>query len=312
VRWPGLSAVPEYRKVLIIWNPVSGRYASGAEREKLIAAMDGREYELREWRDGNGPREWTSEAEREGFDLIIASGGDGTVIAVADGMVRAGSSIPLAVFPRGSSNFLAGELGYPDQSSDVISWIWEQEPMNCDIGYIPEYDRYFLISVSGGLHADIVDDTSRIAKRLLGWLAYVYHGVPVLFRGTWYKLRMEMDGESRRWKSNAMVVLNFGATIPGGKALPLSINPFDGRMDVLVNRKGSFFDILGLLAGKLLRRRYRLHRLAYRQVSNMKVASTPPMRLQMDGETIGETPVTIEIRRNALWIVGVPQTPAAY
>lgn len=303
---------PGYGKVLIIWNPVAGRDTSGVDRENLSIAMKGIEHEIREWKDKNDPRDWTEAAEREGFDLIIAAGGDGTVCAVADGMARIESTIPLAVFAQGSQNFLSRELGYPTQPEEIVPWIMSQKPMNCDIGHVKEYDRYFLISVSGGLHADIVDDTPREAKRLLGWLAYVYHGVPVLFRGNWYKLSMKLDGESRRWKSNALVVLNFGSTIPGGRALPLSVSPFDGRMDVLVNRKGSFFDIVGLLAGRLLKRRFRLHRLAYRQVTRMVMTSNPPMSLQMDGESIGETPVSIEIRHRALRIVGVPQAPAKY
>ncbi|MFO7626530.1 MAG: diacylglycerol kinase family protein [Candidatus Fermentibacteraceae bacterium] len=301
-----------YGKIMIIWNPVAGRDSSGGDRENLSIAMKGIDHEIREWADKNDPRGWTEAAQREGFDLIIAAGGDGTVCAVADGLARIGSTIPLAVFPQGSQNFLANELGYPTQPEEIVPWILSQKPMSCDIGYVKEYDRYFLISVSGGLHADIIDDTSREAKRLLGWLAYVYHGVPVLFRGNWYRLSMKLDGESRRWKSNAMVVLNFGSTMPGGKALPLSVSPFDGRMDVLVNRKGSFFDIVGLLAGRLLRRRFRLHRLAYRQVTRMVMTSNPQMSLQMDGESIGETPVSIEIRHRALRIVGVPQAPAKY
>jgi diacylglycerol kinase family enzyme len=301
-----------YRKVMVIWNPVAGRDSSGADRENLSLAMTGIGHEIREWKARTDPRDWTETAERDGFDLIIAAGGDGTVSAVADGMVRAGISIPLAVFPQGSQNFLAGELGYPTNPEEVVPWIMGQKPLDCDIGHVKEYDRYFLISVSGGLHADIVDDTSREAKRLLGWLAYVYHGFPVLFRGNWYRITLKLDDETRRWKSNAMVVLNFGSTLPGGRALPLSVSPFDGKMDVLVNRKGSFFDIVGLLAGRLLKRRFRLHRLAYRQVTRMVMTSYPSMSLQMDGESIGETPVTIEIRHRAIRIVGVPQVQAGY
>lgn len=304
--------MPDYKKILIIWNPVAGKDSSGADRENLTAAMKDMEHETREWKNKGDPRAWTASAEREGFDLIIAAGGDGTACAVADGIARAGSSIPLAVFPQGSQNFLAGELGYPGKPEEVVPWILDQEPIACDIGYIKECGRYFLISVSGGLHADIVDDTSREAKRLLGWLAYVIHGVPVLFRGNWYRISIELDGEHLRWVSNAMVVLNFGATIPGGRSLPLSVSPCDGRMDLLVNRKGSFFDIAGLLAGRFLKRRYRLHRLVYRQASQMVINSSPPMNLQMDGESIGETPVSIEIRRQAIRIVGIPQKPSAY
>jgi diacylglycerol kinase (ATP) len=296
--------VAEYRKVLVILNPVSGRQSGSSHIESIRKGLLEVRYEMREWKGGKGPADWTASAAEEGFDLIIAAGGDGTACAVADGLARAGSPVPMAIYPSGSMNFLAGELGYPGDAEEVMPWILRQGAVSCDVGHLEGFDRYFLISVSGGLHADIVEDTPRRSKRYLGWLAYAYHGIPILFYGKWYHLRVSIDGERHRWKSNAMIILNMASSLPGTESLPGRVSSTDGKLDVLVNRKGSFFDFAGLFIGKLLKRKYRLHKLAWGQGREITIDSKPPMRLQMDGESIGETPITVRILPGAVKMVG--------
>lgn len=300
----------EYRRVLVILNPVSGRKSGGSHTENIREGLREVHYEIREWQGGDGPAEWTASAADEGFDLIIAAGGDGTACAVADGLVRVGSHVPMAIYPSGSMNFLAGELGYPGDTEEIIPWILRQDAVNCDIAHLEECDRYFLISVSGGLIADIVDDTPRQSKRYLGWLAYVYHSIPILFRGKWYRLRVRIDGKSHKWKSNAMIILNMASSLPGTESLPGRVSSSDGKLDFLVNRKGSFFDFFKLYIGKLFKRKFPLHRLAWDQGREITIDSKPQMQLQMDGESIGETPVTIKILPGAVKMVGVPRGSA--
>ncbi len=294
----------EYKKILVILNPVSGKDSGVSQTEQIQEALRGVQHEIREWQGEDGPGEWTARAAEEGFDLIIAAGGDGTACAVADGLARAGSQVPMALYPSGSMNFLAGELGYPARTEEVIPWVLRQGVTSCDIGHLEELDRFFLISVSGGLHADIVKDTPRRSKRYLGWLAYAYHGIPILFQGNWYRLRVSIDGRTHRWKSNAMIILNMASSLPGTESLPGRVSSTDGKLDVLVNRKGSFLDLVKLYIGKLFRRKYRLHRLARGQGRQITVHSRPPMQLQMDGESIGKTPVTIKVLPGAVRMVG--------
>ncbi|MFO8184199.1 MAG: diacylglycerol kinase family lipid kinase [Candidatus Aegiribacteria sp.] len=295
----------EYRRVLVILNPVSGRKSGGSHTESIREGLGEVQFEIREWQGGDGPAEWTASAADEGFDLIIAAGGDGTACAVADGLARVGSHVPMAIYPVGSMNFLAGELGYPDDTEEIIPWILRQDVVDCDIGYLEECDRFFLISVSGGLHADIVEDTPRQSKRYLGWLAYAYHSIPILFYGKWYRLWVRIDGKSYSWKSNAMIILNMASSLPGTESLPGRVCSNDGKLDLLVNRKGSFFDLVKLYIGKLLKRKFPLHRLAWDQGREMTIDSKPPMQLQMDGESIGKTPVTIKILPGAVKMVAV-------
>ncbi len=119
-----------------------------------------------------------------------------------------------------------------------------------------------------------------------------------------------MDGKELTCRSNAVVVLNLASTIPGTDALPGSIDPSDGRMNVLVNRRGSFSELLKVILGSLVGKRYRLQRLESLKAGNIRIEAEPPMSLQMDGETIGSTPVEIEVEPGAVRIRGVPEAAA--
>lgn len=297
--------MPRSERILVIWNPAAGPGAGDHDRKVLVESLGDRDFELREWEKGKDPRELLSDITEHMYGLVMAAGGDGTVTAVVDALLRNDVSLPVAIFPTGSVNAIAAELGYPDSLKDVVPWAFRQKTVSCDAGFLRERDRYYIMSVSAGLHADIVKDTSSSTKRIFGWLAYVFSAIPELFRRKWHRVRLLMDGEELRCRSNAVVVLNLASTIPGTDALPERIDPSDGRMNVLINRRGSFWDILKVILGSLAGKRYGLQRLESRKADSIRIEAEPPMSLQMDGEAIGSTPVEIEVEPGAVNILGV-------
>lgn len=300
--------MPPSDRILVIWNPAAGPDSGDRDRKVLIEALGDKDYELREWQKGNDPRDWFRDVPEDMYGLVMAAGGDGTVTAVVDALLRNDVSFPVAIFPTGSVNAIAAELGYPDSLEDIIPWVFRQETVSCDAGFLRKRDRYFIMSVSAGLHADIVKDTSSSTKRIFGWLAYVFSAVPELFRRKWHLVRLLVDGKELSCRSNAVVVLNLASTIPGTDVLPERIDPSDGRMNVLVNRRGSLSELLKVILGSLVGKRYRLQRLESRKAENIRIEAQPPMSLQMDGEAIGSTPVEIEIEPGAVRILGVRET----
>ncbi|MFO8184489.1 MAG: diacylglycerol kinase family protein [Candidatus Aegiribacteria sp.] len=302
--------MPPSDRILVIWNPAAGPDTGDRNRKVLVEGLDEKDYELREWQKGSDPRDWFRDISGDTYGLVMAAGGDGTVTAVVDALLWNDFPLPVAIFPTGSANAIAAELGYPDSLEDVIPWVFRQETVSFDAGFLRERDRYFIMSVSSGLHADIVKDTSPSSKRIFGWLAYVFSAIPEILRRKWHRVRLLMDGKELTCRSNAVVVLNLASTIPGTDALPGSIDPSDGRMNVLVNRRGSFSELLKVILGSLVGKRYRLQRLESLKAGNIRIEAEPPMSLQMDGETIGSTPVEIEVEPGAVRIRGVPEAAA--
>src|SRR5512141_539892 len=110
-------------KALVILNPSAGE----SERQGLRDAVDRHvaaarfDCEVYETRKGDRLADVVRRRLRDGFDLVVAAGGDGTVSAVSDGLV--GSSVPLGIIPTGTGNLIARELGIPGDAEAAIALI---------------------------------------------------------------------------------------------------------------------------------------------------------------------------------------------
>src|SRR4029077_6163257 len=79
-------------------------------------------------------RDATTRTMKDGVDLVIAVGGDGTVLQVATSL--SGSKIPLGIVPTGTGNLLAGDLGIPSHPADAVQTALEGRPRRIDVGSI--------------------------------------------------------------------------------------------------------------------------------------------------------------------------------
>jgi diacylglycerol kinase family enzyme/membrane-associated phospholipid phosphatase len=122
---------------------------------------------------------------------IGVAGGDGTVNAAAEAALRAG--MPLAVFPGGTLNHFAREVGI-DSSDDAIAAVESGPAVGIDVGMIA--DRPFLNTASFGSYVDLVDARERLEGRIGKWPALVVALARVLRRAE--PLNIEIDGKTSR------------------------------------------------------------------------------------------------------------------
>ncbi len=297
-----------FRSVLVIWNAVAGLDTQERDRAALERFLEERDvrWESVDWDPSVGMKDSIAGADRKGVDVIVAAGGDGTASAVADCMVRCECSLPMALMPTGSSNMLASGLGYPAAPEDALEAAWGGRVERMDVGYVAELDRTFLMSISIGMHADIVRRTSREAKRKLGCLAYALTGVGTLLRTGLMPVSVMLGSRRYRFRTDNLLVLNTADFLPAEESLSDPIEPDDGMLDLVVMRTGSLLDVFGLLLHALVGKRYRPYRTEHRKVCDITVRTRRPMAVQLDGESVGETPVTVEVMPGALPIV-VPE-----
>ena len=101
------------KRGVIVYNPTAGQKDRRRQINGVIDRARGRGLELIN-APTTGPGDATEIVKtflKRGLDVVVASGGDGTISEAAAGMV--GSAVPLAVLPAGTSNVLAVELGIP-------------------------------------------------------------------------------------------------------------------------------------------------------------------------------------------------------
>jgi YegS/Rv2252/BmrU family lipid kinase len=227
--------------------------------------------------------EQARQAAAAGVDVVLASGGDGTVTACAAGL--AGSGTPLAIIPAGTGNLLARNLGLPVDVDDalVVALTGTDRPL--DIG--SANGRPFVAMAGLGLDAKMLDSTSEPVKKRLGWAAYV---VSVLrhLRDRPMRVTMRADGgRTLRRRASGVIVGNVG-WLQGGLPLLPEARPDDGHLDVVVLTAQTWIGWLTLAAHVLLRRGEtgRVARTTFRELS---IDVDREHLWELDGEVMGST-----------------------
>ena len=176
----------------------------------------------------------------EPADVVIAAGGDGTVRAVAEAI--ADLDIPMAVWPVGSTNLFARNLGFDVRSPDAgVRAAFETHEQRVDTGLVnyrlsdgTEHQRTFLVLAGIGVDAQMVVKTSERAKGRFRWLAYVKGLAQGLFTRHRFAARYRFDdGEWQRSRLHTFAVSNGGA-LPAGLTLLPDARIDDGEFDLLI------------------------------------------------------------------------------
>jgi YegS/Rv2252/BmrU family lipid kinase len=218
-----------------------------------------------------------------GVDLVLASGGDGTITACASGV--AGSGVALGLLPSGTGNLLAHNLGLPLDLDGALAVALTGAERQIDVGVAN--GQPFVVMAGIGFDAEMLADTSEELKSRTGSLAYWLSGMRHLWdRPT--RVRLGADGRPplRRWASG-VVVGNVGTLQANLRLLPDAV-PDDGVLDVAVLSAWGLIGWVALAADVLLLRRKSafLTRLAVR---DLLVETGRARPWEIDGEVIGVT-----------------------
>ena len=191
----------QFQNALLIHNPFAGYGGNGRRRlldqARRILSSNGIEVELAETNHPGHAVEIAQRAVREGRQLIIACGGDGTLNEVVNGLANYsnGHRVPLALLPGGTANILAKELDLPWDIPRAAKRLVNGEIRDVALGLAtplenPDQKRYFL-SVSGaGPDGMIVYSVDLGLKARVGILAYWLQGAREVLRYTFPRFRV--------------------------------------------------------------------------------------------------------------------------
>lgn len=299
------AAAPE--KVLVILNPASGQGNSARTRETVEAHLQerGLEYEVRETGAQGDARRWAGETEA---DLVIASGGDGTIMEAMSGVIENPRKPLLAQLPIGTANLLARALGVPDETEAALELALEGAVAELDVGYLADHDLYFALVAGAGWDAQLIEGATREIKDRLGFFAYIVSGFKNLFALRPSRITLEVDGRERRVRAHTVMIINVGEILGSGLKLGADITPHDGKLDIAIVTPTSLVGLLRLAAKLLLKRFDNGRELSYLSAERIRVSAAPPLELEVDGEAIGTTPFAVEVRPRAARLV----VPTAY
>lgn len=258
-------------------------------------------------RSDDAGRSAVSAAVGDAPGVLVVAGGDGTLRTAAEAVQ--GTGIPIAPVPSGTGNLLARNLGLPLNDIEAsLAAAFGGTTRSIDIGIADlEHEdatltrQLFLVMAGIGLDAEMAENTSAIAKKHVGWLAYVPPIARSVLRGRQFHLRYRIDGgPTRSTRAHTVIVGNCG-TLTGNMLLLPSAVVDDGVLDVVMLRpKGPFgwarigtrLTTQGIahrsrFGRLLLGRAPAIHALAYAQGRQFDVRFDIPHPIELDGDGTG-------------------------
>ena len=182
----------EKKRLLFVFNPHSGKAQIKGELSDILDVMVKAGYEVTV-----SPTQASGDAihkvadEAESYDLIVCSGGDGTLDEAVSGLMRCENRTLLGYIPAGSTNDFANSLGIPKNMVEAAETAVCGRAFPCDIGSFNE--KYFVYVAAFGLFTEVSYKTSQEWKNVLGHAAYILEGMRSLHEIPSYLMQVEYD-----------------------------------------------------------------------------------------------------------------------
>jgi YegS/Rv2252/BmrU family lipid kinase len=277
--------VPAWQSVAVIFNPSKASDAGKAKREITDAVMAGGLPQPR-WLETTADEPGTAQCRQaieDGAELILVSGGDGTVMACAGAL--AGTDVPLAVLPAGTGNLLARNFGIPRGLTDAVAVAAVGDSRRIDVGVAG--DARFLVMAGIGFDAQMLDDAPERLKSAVGWPAYLVSAVRHLLEPR-HSFTLELDDRPPLGRRGRGVLVGNVGKLQGGLPVLPDALPDDGLLDVAVIKTKGLAS-WALLAGSVVLRRPDGRRLETFQAAKISVRCDDGLPTELDGEVTGSS-----------------------
>lgn len=292
--------------MLFIYNPKAGKAQIKSNLLDIIDIFVKAGYEVTAYpTQGPGDAVRAVRERRDGYDIVVCSGGDGTLDEVVTGMMQCNEKLPIGYVPAGSTNDFANSLGIPRNMVKAADAVVNGRSFACDIGAFN--DDTFIYVAAFGLFTDVSYETKQDIKNMLGHTAYLLEGVKRLssIKSYWMKISYDdvcLEGEYIYGMiTNSNSVGGFkGIT---GKDVELN----DGLFEVtLIKKPANLLEMNNIITALMDRR---VHSDAFRsfKTSRITIESDQEVAWTLDGEFGGDHYRAVIKNRNGALEIRIPQ-----
>ncbi len=232
-------------------------------------------------------------------ELVVCSGGDGTLDEVVTGMLASGREIPIGYIPAGSTNDFGISLGLPKNMLRAAEIVVTGQNFPCDVGAFNE--DVFVYIAAFGLFTEVSYETDQDVKNVLGHMAYLLEGVKRLSSIRSYPLKVCYDDQVVEDEFIFGMITN-SVSVGGFKQITgKNVVLDDGVFEVTLIRKPKNPIELNSVVVALLDRDINAECMLYFRTSCLSVESQEPVAWTLDGEFGGShEQVTIRNRHRAI------------
>jgi YegS/Rv2252/BmrU family lipid kinase len=299
-------------KTVAIVNPIAGYRRARRVWPRLLASVGEPGANVATWWT-----EWSGHAEtlaararREGFDRVVAVGGDGTLLEVVNGLwwEPRGPQPSVGVVPFGTGCDYVRSFDLGQTLRDKVMSALGEATLRVSVGLarLQGFDgqprqRVFVNVLGLGFDAQVIAGFRQQRLGLPGKTAYFLSGLKELGRLPDHRITGELDG--RPLKTEAMVVvLGLGRYFGGGMMITPGASPQAGHFQVVLAQKLSRLELLALLPGIYFGKHLDHPRVMADYAGHIKINADPPAYVEAEGELEGATPLEVTIRPRALRI----------
>ena len=227
------------------------------------------------------------------YDLIVCSGGDGTLRETVDGLIKSGVSTPVGYIPTGSTNDFARSLGLSDDIGEATETIIQGKPFLCDAGTFN--GENFVYIAAFGLFTEVSYATNQQWKNIFGHVAYILEGVKSLSSIQSYEMQIEYDEGVMKGNYIYGMITN-SLSVGGFKNITGKDVSFDdGKFEVILIRRPATFAELNDIVISLVKQSFDAVCMESFKTSYLKVKSRDEVNWTLDGE-FGGTYRDVEIK----------------
>lgn len=314
------------RRVALIYNPVSGQRPE--RRAALIAEVvavlhkAGIEVKTIATESPESAGAQAEEAMLEGYDTILACGGDGTVHESLQRLV--GGQAALGVIPMGTANALAADLGLPDSPVKAVKMLLTAKPVRVSVGRVSYRDgegktrsRYFIVAAGIGADAQFFSRLDSRLKQRFGYAVYLVEAFRLwatykypMFAASFLESGKETPRVEEMSQLLAVRISNFGGMVhnlvPGAAIRNHNLHAiaFKTRSSLRYLR----FMVMALCGRSTYTRTIELVDCVSVECRALE-GSTTPLFVEADGEWLGTLPVKIEVVPQSLTVL-IPRKTA--
>lgn len=289
------------RKVLIIINPAAGKGQSknyiGTIKEKFEeAAID---YQIKISNRVGNVTELAINGVKDGFNEVVAVGGDGTLIEALNGIV--GTDIKLGIIPAGTGNDFVRSIGVKRDFLQALDVVIKGNYKLIDIGEVN--DRFFLNVVSFGIDGEVVKTMEKIKTVVSGSAAYYVSSIKAIATYKAVKMSINIDGKEYHRRAYLLAIGN-GKYFGGGMKITPDARVDSGDFEICIINDISRISLMRLLSKASSGNHISENGVeVFRGKEIVIRAITDHLAVNADGNLIGPAPAKISISSNKLKIL---------
>ncbi len=296
----------------LIANPGAGKPEQSAKQLELAARylqQNGIQVDVALAKPKEEATPLAKQAVKDGYKIVIAMGGDGTLEAVLRGLV--GSKARLGIIPTGSKNNMAKSLGIPESLEEACTLIASKNTCKLDVAQVKVKNGkklYFFELTAIGLVAALYPKANKLSNGKLSNIKDV--ALTLIHHEPEPKVYLTLDDESKIEVKTMLVVVSNAPMFGDNFLVAPDASLTDGLLDISIYPNFSKTELLAYYA-KIRGEGYSANEKVQRyRARKLEVKASPKMDVMADGVMLGKGKVEIESRPSSLWII-TPEESAA-